>query len=152
MEVSLVVRWQGPNHLFCMNRFFLHGGTRSPLLLKHLLTVSHVVEMVCFNSSAPLMNTSGTVASAFKNRCVGRAISNCAQKLRSMNLESKSRERERERERESIMETGEYKYHAESEERERYRRVKNFNFFMFSENLKFSQISILKYFIKMIAF
>ncbi|KAH1210641.1 hypothetical protein GmHk_15G044901 [Glycine max] len=55
--------------------------------------------MVCFNSSAPLMNTSGTVASAFKNRCVGRAISNCAQKLRSMNLESKSRERERERER-----------------------------------------------------
>ena len=50
------------------------------------------------------------------------------------------------------METGEYKYHAESEERERYRRVKNFNFFIFSENLKFSQISILKCFIKMIAF
>ncbi|KAH1155427.1 hypothetical protein GLYMA_18G210200v4 [Glycine max] len=57
-----------------MNRFFLHGRTGSPLLLKHLLAASCVVETVCFISSVPPTNTPGMAASAFENRRMARNL------------------------------------------------------------------------------
>lgn len=80
---GFVVRRYGANHLFCMYRFFLHGGTESPMLLRHRFATSHMAWTVRFSSSAVPTKTLGREHRNSVYLLVGRAISNWAAKSMS---------------------------------------------------------------------